>query len=80
MPLRYDVAAQDAEQTALTFALEAAPVGMSIDPVTGRLRWIPQVLGTQAATVVVRDGAGGEVRQAIPVLVDAATANTPPRC
>ncbi len=78
VPMRYDVAAQDAEQTALTFALEAAPVGMSIDPVTGRLRWTPQVLGTQTATVVVRDGVGGEVRQTITVVVNAATANTAP--
>src|SRR5262249_19695703 len=38
---RYDADAADAEGDALTFALSAAPSGMTIDPSTGVITWTP---------------------------------------
>ncbi|MGL6073447.1 MAG: FG-GAP-like repeat-containing protein [Fimbriiglobus sp.] len=78
--LRYDVIAQDAEQTAFNYALEAAPAGMTIDASTGRIEWTPTAtdLGTQSATIVVRDGVGGETRQSLSLVVGPETANNAP--
>jgi RHS repeat-associated protein len=78
--LRYDVAAQDAEETALIYDLEAAPVGMTINNSTGRLEWTPTAndLGAHSFTVAVRDGVGGETRQPIALLVGLETANNAP--
>lgn len=56
----YDVIAQDAESTELTYALTQSPAGSSIDPNTGRLSWLPAVsaVGLQQFTVKVTDEAG----------------------
>ena len=78
--LRYDITAQDAEQTALAFSLETAPAGMTIDAVTGRLSWVPLAddLGTPPVTVLVRDGVGGDARHSFNLTVAPAGANHPP--
>ena len=80
LAFRYDVSAQDAEQTALVFVLESAPVGAAIDAATGRVSWVPtsSQLGSQLFTIAVRDGAGGETRQSFTVTVTAAGANSAP--
>jgi hypothetical protein len=37
----YDVKADDAEQDILSFSLVKFPSGMTVDPLTGQIRWIP---------------------------------------
>ncbi|MCC9645102.1 FG-GAP-like repeat-containing protein [Rhodopirellula sp. JC740] len=56
----YDVIAQDAESTELTFALGTAPSGAAIDPSTGRIDWTPVAgdVGSHDFTVEVADEAG----------------------
>jgi hypothetical protein len=79
-PYRYQVLAQDAEETALQFALEQAPAGMTIDANTGRIDWTPavdQVRGHDV-TVMVRDGRGGKARQSFSLTVAADAANRSP--
>lgn len=77
---RYDVAAQDAEQVSLTYALDASPAGMQIDPATGRLTWTPgdADIGSHDIGVVVRDTAGGEAQQTFSLLVVPASPNQAP--
>lgn len=55
-----DIVAQDAESTELSFALTQAPSGATIDPNTGRIRWIPAVgdVGEHDFSVQVQDQAG----------------------
>ncbi len=57
----YAVQAKDDEGDPLTYGLETAPRGMSIDKTTGRISWnIPADLaGTHRVRVVVEDGQGG---------------------
>ncbi len=54
----YRVTATDRDGDELTFALEAAPPGMTIDPKTGALVWkiTGQVTGTHEVQIAVRDG------------------------
>jgi hypothetical protein len=55
--LDYTVTASDAENDPLTFSLETAPPGMTIDERTGRLQWVvpPSSNGAFRVKVVVRD-------------------------
>ncbi|MDZ4848723.1 MAG: FG-GAP-like repeat-containing protein [Pirellulaceae bacterium] len=57
----YDIIAQDAESTALTYTLTQSPTGAVIDSTTGRLTWTPaaSAVGSQDFTVLVTDEAGG---------------------
>ena len=48
----YDVKATDADNDALTFALVAAPAGMTLTQQSGQLRWTPTA--TQAGSHIVR--------------------------
>src|SRR5262249_39675175 len=60
-PYRYAVQAVDPDAgDALTFSLDTAPVGMTIDPATGVIDWTPNATqgGPQAVTVRVRDRGG----------------------
>lgn len=74
---KYTVTATDPEGETPTFALLEAPVGMTIDPITGQLQWTPtaEQAGTHYVTVGATDanGAGGAQRFQI-----AASVNTPP--
>ncbi|MEM7165313.1 MAG: DUF6531 domain-containing protein [Planctomycetota bacterium] len=56
-PYAYDVEATDPEFNTLTYSLEQAPVGMTIDAGTGTIAWIPMLLdlGTNAVTVRATD-------------------------
>ncbi len=57
----YVVAASDPEGDPVTFDLEAAPPGMTVDKRTGRIEWqVPPALqGSHRVRVVVRDDHGG---------------------
>ncbi len=80
LAFRYDTFAQDAEQTTLSYELNSAPSGATIDAATGRIQWTPAItqLGSQRFNVIVRDGLGGQTNQSFNVLVSAAGANAPP--
>ena len=56
----YDVNAVDANADTLTYMLQQAPAGMSINATTGVINWLPATtqLGTQNVTVQVRDPGG----------------------
>ncbi|MEM7474008.1 MAG: putative Ig domain-containing protein [Planctomycetota bacterium] len=56
----YDLAAQDAEGTELTFTLTQGPAAASIDSETGRLTWEPELadVGFVDFTATVTDSAG----------------------
>jgi len=80
VPYRYAVHATDpdAEDT-LTFSLVAAPAGMTIDPPTGIIDWIPGAAqaGPQAVEVRVQDAAGRFVTQAYSVQVSSSANGAP---
>ncbi|WDQ16485.1 FG-GAP-like repeat-containing protein [Rhodopirellula sp. P2] len=56
----YDVIAQDAESTELTFTLTQSPTSATIAPMTGRIEWPPSGsdVGSHDFTVEVMDAAG----------------------
>jgi len=58
----YDVNAIDADEDTLTYSLIKAPVGMTINPVTGLITWNPTELAFSSQSPVsvrVEDGRGG---------------------
>jgi len=61
----YDVEATDPDGDALTYSLDAAPAGMSIDPATGLITWpvTPNEAGRHAVTVRARDPGGASDTQ-----------------
>jgi hypothetical protein len=62
----YDLAATDPDNDVLLWSLDAAPSGMSIDPVSGQIRWVPSPSQTGSHEVAVRviDTSGAYVSQA----------------
>lgn len=50
----YDVVAADRDNDAIAFELLSAPAGMSINPATGTIRWMPASDQRGAATVTIR--------------------------
>jgi RHS repeat-associated protein len=79
----YQAAAFDADSDTLTFDLESAPVGMSIEASTGLITWEnpPATLVGQSVdvSVSVDDGQGGEALQFYHLAIHANPANSPPR-
>ncbi len=61
----YNVQAIDDDKDSLKYLLEAAPSGMTIDPVTGMISWqaASDVKGTQRVRILVQDGQGGSAFQ-----------------
>jgi hypothetical protein len=61
----YTVMAVDADGDPLSYSLEAAPQGMTIDKATGRIDWqvSPDMRGAQRVKVVVQDGQNGQAFQ-----------------
>ena len=57
----YAVQAHDPDGDPITFSLSGYPTGMSIDPVTGHIRWLPDAsdIGVTRFTLVVYDDQGG---------------------
>ncbi|MEX2214855.1 MAG: putative Ig domain-containing protein [Phycisphaeraceae bacterium] len=74
----YDITATDAENDPIIFLLADAPAGMSIDPLTGKLRWNPKLdqLGPVTITIEAIDGQGAETSQEFTLNVIAR--NAPP--
>jgi len=69
----YQVSADDPDgDRVFRFSLENAPVGMSIEPATGRLAWSPHPdqLGTHSVTVIVEDLEGDRGSQVVELNVD----------
>lgn len=72
VPYFYGVSATDPDLgDVLTFHLQTAPVGMSIDPTTGLIRWTPATnqLGTHNVAVRVQDSRGLSALQSFSVQV-----------
>jgi len=61
----YQVKATDPDGDPLSYFLKTAPSGMTIDPLTGLIKWNvpPEFKGKTPITVSVTDGHGGEVVQ-----------------
>ena len=80
LPYVYQATATDADNDPLTFALLAGPVGMSVDPASGKVTWSPQQsdLGNQTVLLQVDDGHGGKAQQQYTVSTIAAPPNRPP--
>ncbi|MEZ5504345.1 MAG: putative Ig domain-containing protein [Halioglobus sp.] len=67
----YDVEASDSDGDTLTYNLDAAPVGMSIDPTSGLIDWTPAPgqAGSHVVTVRVVDGRSGSATQSYSINV-----------
>ncbi|MGH8547580.1 MAG: PKD domain-containing protein [Methylococcales bacterium] len=75
----YDVQATDPNRDPLTFNLVNSPSGMTIDPFSGLIHWIPGATGTYRITVEVSDARGGVDSQSFDLKVDLpATPNRAP--
>ncbi|MBX3423651.1 MAG: VCBS repeat-containing protein [Pirellulaceae bacterium] len=69
---QYQVRAQDAEQTQLTYELVGPPAGATVNSQSGRINWVPSTeMASQSIdmTVRVRDGRGGQTEQIFSVQV-----------
>ena len=84
-PYSYDVLVDDADNDVLAFALLAAPVGMSINPSKGTIRWIADTdqRGETDILIEVTDPDGASTTQAYSLRVSFAggppkTTSTPP--
>ncbi len=77
---QYDVEANDPDGDALTYSLLTGPSGLTVDPVTGNINWIPGTadLGTHTIAVEVEDGRGGFDRQQFVLSVIEPPPNRPP--
>ncbi len=68
----YDVDATDVDQEdILTFSLQTAPTGMTINGTIGLITWTPtnEQVGTNPVVILVSDGKGGTVIQAFEITV-----------
>ncbi len=76
----YAVEAEDDENDTLTFSLDAAPLGMTIDSAGGLIEWTPAAwqIGTHEVIVRVDDGRGWVVTQTYPLTVSLTGSNHPP--
>jgi hypothetical protein len=61
LPYRYEAAAKGVP--APVFSLESIPEGMSIDPTTGQISWIPSSTGQSAVTVVAENASGRKTQR-----------------
>ncbi len=71
---RYDANAVDDDEDAFDYSLEEGPAGMTINPTTGLVDWIPdqQSSGVHDVTIVANDGrTGGAVYQTYQLTIDA---------
>ena len=76
----YQVTVTDASDTPDTFMLQTAPAGMSIDPATGLVTWMPQASAVPSTpvTITVENATGGTSSQSFNLSVVAAVPSTPP--
>ena len=77
-PYAYNARATDADGDPLLWSLDAGPAGMSIDPASGAIRWMPRAdqRGLQSVAISVADGQGGTARQTFQIAVS--SVNRPP--
>lgn len=74
----YEVEAEDEnEGDELTFSLDAAPTGMTIDDESGVISWTPTQAGSFSVTVKVKDGKGGSDEQSFTITVTGAATGAP---
>ena len=78
LPYQYRVKAQDADGDAITYRLDGAPSGMTIDADSGVLNWALPTLGTHEVIVVANDGEGGQATQSFALSVVESAPNDPP--
>ncbi|MFN0054155.1 MAG: putative Ig domain-containing protein [Planctomycetales bacterium] len=81
LPFEYRAVATDPDGDLPTYFLTQAPAGMAIDRLTGLITWTPtpSQIGSQTATIRVRDGRGGEATQTFTLSVFVDTGNRAPR-
>jgi hypothetical protein len=74
----YDVEAMDADGDPITFSVASAPLGMTIDPVTGLIRWTPGPAqeGGSSVSVLVKDPSGALAVHSF--AIDVPPVNDPP--
>ena len=77
-PFVYDVDATDPDGDRVSYRLESAPAGMTLDAVSGLIEWTPAIdqLGEFVFNVFAEDGLGGSAGQQITVTIEAAN-NSP---
>jgi RHS repeat-associated protein len=76
----YDAQASDPDNDPLSYHLDTAPAGMTIDA-TGLVQWAPgsKQFGPNQVTLHVDDGRGGTASQSFTITVVSHTTNQPPR-
>ena len=77
-PWVYPIQAEDPNDNIDAYRLVEAPVGMQIDPETGRVEWTPAGVQPAAVTIEVLDTTGLFDRQSFTVTVSATPGTTPP--
>ncbi|MEM7704788.1 MAG: putative Ig domain-containing protein [Pseudomonadota bacterium] len=72
VPVEIDANAVDPDGDDVTYALSMRPTGMTIDPDSGAVRWMPtfQQLGPHDVTIAARDSLGASDTQSFEILVD----------
>jgi RHS repeat-associated protein len=80
LPYQYQVEAQDSDGDSLSYRLENAPNGMTIDADTGLLTWTANnsQIGQIPVTIIVKDSQGAETRQTYTLNVVATAPNNTP--
>lgn len=75
----YVVNAVDSEGDPITYRLDIAPPGMTIEPETGRLHWTiaPELRGTHRVRIVAEDPQGGTADQDFEITIPPKVAQTP---
>jgi len=74
VPYFYNVTACDVENDPVRFSLATAPSNMTIEPVTGRIQWMPRARGNHTVVIKATDG-NASVEQNFTIFVP----NVPPR-
>jgi hypothetical protein len=76
----YTPFAFDPDDDALSFLLQAAPMGMTIAETSGQLSWVPQAdqKGLHYVSISMSDGNGGTGSQSFTISVDPEKLNQPP--
>jgi len=76
-PWTYAPAVVDPDQDVLNYSLSTAPIGMTIDPATGRMDWVPDAAGDAPVEWRVEDPASLSDTQSFTLAVDPAAEQPP---
>ncbi len=76
-PYRYDATATDRDGDSVTYALAEGPAGMTVDPASGRVEWMPATPGRFPVQLVASDPRGNTGVQSYHLYVST-TPNRPP--